>query len=166
MVVVQRFGVNCPITTTGTIKWSFGSQKKQHVAPALSEKTFIAFVFSFFSNRLFPSSKNSWFENEAKCKMSFVYMRIRNHLHINGIALSLKRRLGGARKWPTSVVNYPENSLLTGGNKIITFFQFVYSSKTNDQARIMWAEHSLRARQRGAIFFNSNISQSESVTTR
>ena len=34
--------------------------------------------------------------------MSFVYMKTKNHLHINGIALylSLKQRLGGAWKWP------------------------------------------------------------------
>ena len=56
--------------------------------------------------RPFQSSKNSHFQNEAKCKtylvqMSFVCMKIYNHFHINGLALSLalKQRLGTTRKW-------------------------------------------------------------------
>ena len=58
-------------------------------------------------NRLFPSSKKSHFQNEAKCetfvvKMSFISMTIKNHFHINGFALNLalKVRLFGTRKWP------------------------------------------------------------------
>ena len=54
----------------------------------------------------FQSSKNSHFQNEAKCKtylvqMSFVCMKIYNHFHINGLALSLalKQRPGTTRKW-------------------------------------------------------------------
>ena len=56
---------------------------------------------------LFPSSKKSHFQNEAKCetfvvKMSFISMTIKNHFHINGFALNLalKVRLFGTRKWP------------------------------------------------------------------
>ena len=38
-------------------------------------------------NRPFPSSKNPHFQSEAKCttfhvKMSFIYMRMKNHSHI------------------------------------------------------------------------------------
>ena len=51
--------------------------------------------------RLFPSSKNPHFQNEAKCKflpviMSFIYMAIKNHFQLNGLVLSLvlKQRLG------------------------------------------------------------------------
>ena len=57
-------------------------------------------------NRLFPSSKNSHFKNEAKCKtflvkMSSIYVIIKNRFHINGFALclSLKQRLEATRKW-------------------------------------------------------------------
>ena len=60
-------------------------------------------------NRPFPSSKNSHFQNEAKCetfvvKMSFICIIIKNHFHINGFALSLalKVRFFGTRKWPIS----------------------------------------------------------------
>ena len=62
-------------------------------------------------NRLFPSSKKSHFQNEAKCetfvvKMSFISMTIKNHFHINGFALNLalKVRLFGTRKWPIVLV--------------------------------------------------------------
>ena len=55
-------------------------------------------------NRPFLSSKNSHFQNEAKCetfvvKMSFICI-IKNHFHINGFALSLalKVRFFGTRK--------------------------------------------------------------------
>ena len=46
------------------------------------------------SLRPFPSSKNSRFQNQAKCetfvvKMSFICMRITNYFRINGFALSL-----------------------------------------------------------------------------
>ena len=57
-------------------------------------------------SRPFQSSKNSHFQNEAKSKtylvqMSFVCMKIYNHFHINGLALSLalKQRLETTRKW-------------------------------------------------------------------
>ena len=47
------------------------------------------------------NSKNSHFQNVAKCKtfvlkMSFICMGMKNHFHINGFAVSLalKQRLG------------------------------------------------------------------------
>ena len=53
------------------------------------------------------SSKNPRFQNEAKCttfvvNMRFICMRIKNHFHINGFALSLalKQRLEATWKWP------------------------------------------------------------------
>ena len=56
---------------------------------------------------IFPSSKNSHFQNEAKCKtflvkMSLICMRIKYHFHVSSFALSLalKQRLGATRKWP------------------------------------------------------------------
>ena len=59
------------------------------------------------SIRPFAGFKNSHFPNEAKCKtfdvkMSFICMRIENHFHSNGCALSLplKQRLGPTRRWP------------------------------------------------------------------
>ena len=64
-------------------------------------------VASIYANRPFLSSKNSHFQNEAKCetfvvKMSFICIIIKNHFHINGFALSLalKVRFFGTRKWP------------------------------------------------------------------
>ena len=61
-------------------------------------------------NRSFPSSRNSHFQNEAKCetfvvKMSFICIIIKNHFHINGFAVSLalKARFFGTRKWPNFV---------------------------------------------------------------
>ena len=60
-------------------------------------------------NRPFPSSKESHFQNEAKCETFVVKMRniciiIGNHFQINGFALSLalKVRFFGTRKWPIS----------------------------------------------------------------
>ena len=51
------------------------------------------------------SSKNSHFQNEAKCKtllmkMRFICMRLKNRFHINGFALSLalKQRLEATAK--------------------------------------------------------------------
>ena len=55
----------------------------------------------------FPSGKNSHFQNQAKSKtflvkMSFIWMRTKNHFHISSFALSLalKQRLAAAGKWP------------------------------------------------------------------
>ena len=59
------------------------------------------------SNRALPSSKNSRFQNEARCttflvKISFICMRMKNDFHIKGWApiLVLKQKPGGTRKWP------------------------------------------------------------------
>ena len=64
----------------------------------------------FTSNRPFPSSKKSHFQNEAKCetfvvKMSFICIIIKNHFHINSFALSLalKVRFFGTRKWSIAI---------------------------------------------------------------
>ena len=73
MVVVQRFSVNCPITTTGAIKWSFESQKKQHVASTLSEKTFIAFVFAFFLIAYFRVPKTLALKTRLSAKWVCLY---------------------------------------------------------------------------------------------
>ena len=45
-------------------------------------------------NRPLPSSKNSHFQNEAKCatflmKMSFICMRMKYHFHMKGCAVNL-----------------------------------------------------------------------------
>ena len=60
-------------------------------------------------HRPFPSSRNSYSENETTCKifrvkMSFICMRIKNHFRTNGFALSLalKKRLQPTWKWPIS----------------------------------------------------------------
>ena len=67
----------------------------------------------------FPCSKKSHLQNEAKCetfvvKMSFICMRMKNHFHINGFALSLalKVRLFGTRKWPIEELHVVERALV------------------------------------------------------
>ena len=67
--------------------------------------------------RPFPRSKNSGLQNEAKCKtflvkMSFICMKINNH--INGFALSLvaKQRLVATRKWPIISGIYAQRCLV------------------------------------------------------
>ena len=81
-----------------------------------------------FRSRLygpFPSSKKSHFQNEAKCetfvvKMIFICIIIKNHFHINGLALSLalKVRFFGTRKWPkaffTAVHSRPQSPSILG----------------------------------------------------
>ena len=67
----------------------------------------------------FPSSQNSLFQNEAKCKtflvkMSFICMRMKNHFHINDLALNLTllQRLSNSRMtyWLTNdFVNWQAN---------------------------------------------------------
>ena len=58
-------------------------------------------------NRPLPSTKNPYFQNEARCttffvKMSFICMRMKKDFHIKGWTptLVLKQRPGGTRKWP------------------------------------------------------------------
>ena len=62
------------------------------------------------SNRSFPSSKKSHFQNESKCeaidmKMMFNYYANKTHFHNKGFALSLvlKVRFFGTRKWPIKI---------------------------------------------------------------
>ena len=51
------------------------------------------------------NSYNSHLQNEAKCETflvkSYICLRIKNHFHVNGFALSLalKQRLRVTRKW-------------------------------------------------------------------
>ena len=59
------------------------------------------------TNRPFPSSKKSHFQNEAKCEaidmeITFNYYANKTHFHNKGFALSLvlKLRFFGTRKWP------------------------------------------------------------------
>ena len=64
-------------------------------------------VFLFTSERPFPSSKKTHFQNEAKCeaidmKMIFNYYANKTHFHNKGFALSLVLKVSffGTRKWP------------------------------------------------------------------
>ena len=57
--------------------------------------------------RPLPTSKNTHFQNEAKCttflgKISFICVRMNTHFHIKGWALNLvlMQRSGGTWKWP------------------------------------------------------------------
>ena len=75
------------------------------------------------TNRPFPSSKKSRFQNEAKCetfvvKKSFICIIIKNHFHINGFALSLalKVRFFGTRKWPIRFDIFALKVIVLGAN--------------------------------------------------
>ena len=48
----------------------------------------------------------SEFQIVSLFKMGFICIRIKNHFHINGFALSLalKQRLGATRKWPVAIL--------------------------------------------------------------
>ena len=107
-----------------------------------SIRLLIFYNSSRVGNRPFPSSKESHFQNEAKCETFVVKMRniciiIENHFHINGFALSLalKVRFFGTRKWPirifyhnvhSSFSNYPSNIPLTN---LTIFVQGAYKSE-------------------------------------
>ena len=78
--------------------------------PNITKNHAITYTKCMSVNRPFPSSENSHFQNEAKCKtfvlkMSFICMRIENHFHINGSALSLalKQKLEATRKWAIAI---------------------------------------------------------------
>ena len=58
------------------------------------------------SNRPFPSSKSSHFQNKTSAKPYMYFsLRIKNPFHINSLALSLalKQRLGATQKWPICI---------------------------------------------------------------
>ena len=68
--------------------------------------------FTFLIFRPFPSSRNSTYQNETKCKsfllkMSFICMRIKNHFHINSFAFSLALKL----RLEATYINFRLNSL-------------------------------------------------------
>ena len=84
----------------------------KHAPPLTARKT----VFSHLNKvleklrpqlyRPLPNSKNTQFQNEAKCtaflvKMSFICMRMKNHFHAKGWALNLVliKAPGETRKW-------------------------------------------------------------------
>ena len=85
-------------------------QRYQVGFPQLLECIF-QFLFKLNFNRPpQPSSKNPYFQNEAKCttflvKMSFSCMRTKNHFHIKGRALNLVliQKFGGTQKWSITV---------------------------------------------------------------
>ena len=86
---------------------SFSVPVRHSKSNLLSTTTLSTLSVTAKRNWPFPSSKNSHFRNEAKLKtflvkMKFICMRIKNHSHINGFALSLalKQRLEATGKWP------------------------------------------------------------------
>ena len=81
--------------------------------PNITKNHAITYTKCMSVNRPFPSSENSHFQNEAKCKtfvvkMSFICMR-KNHFHINGFTLSLalKERREATRKWAIAITLRP-----------------------------------------------------------
>ena len=88
----------------------YPGQTKTHASLPSCKQLDLRITWMTTLNRPLPSSKNSHFQNEAKCttflvKMSFICMRKKNHFHIKGWALNLVfiQRPGGTRKWPIAV---------------------------------------------------------------
>ena len=91
-------------------------------------------------NRPFLSSKIYHFQNEAKCKtnvvkMSFIYIRIKNHFHINGFALSLplKQRLEATGECP--IVPYKRVSI---ASVLITTLMINMPEPPNLRIHLFW----------------------------
>ena len=87
-----------------SIVWQCKWRSRSRMIVEIQKFCYHGNVTSHFSS-LFPTSKNSLLQNEAKCKpflvkMSFICIRIKNQFHINGFALSsaFKLRLGALRK--------------------------------------------------------------------
>ena len=87
-----------------SIVWQCKWRSRSRMIVEIQKFCYHGNMTSHFSS-LFPTSKNSLLQNEAKCKpflvkMSFICIRIKNQLHINGFALSIafKLRLGALRK--------------------------------------------------------------------
>ena len=78
----------------------------------LSCLTFIRNYMAEMSDTRNTSSRNSYFENEAKgktfvVKMNFIRMRVKNHFNISDlISLALKQRLKETQKWP-NIAHHP-----------------------------------------------------------
>ena len=96
-----------------------------------------------FSNRPFPSSKKSHFQNEAKCeaidmKMIFNYYANKTHFHNKGFALSLvlKVRFFGTRKWPINVVASLETDFFSYVYFILLFFLNVFGYARANRAHM------------------------------
>ena len=98
--------------------------------------------------RPFPSSK-SHFQNEVKCetfvvKMSFIYITIKNHFHINGFALSLalKVRFFGTRKWPVAleVAVSSHNFPVSGQWAVMQWEYYTAKSKMLYLLHVMFSE--------------------------
>ena len=96
----------------------------------------------------FPSSK-SHFQNEVKCetfvvKMSFIYITIKNHFHINGFALSLalKVRFFGTRKWPVAleVAVSSHNFPVSGQWAVMQWEYYTAKSKMLYLLHVMFSE--------------------------
>ena len=119
-----------------------------------------------WNNTPFPSSKNSHFQNEAKCetfvvKMSFICIIIKNHFHINGFALSLalKVRFFGTRKWPIE-----RGSLLYISTNCAHLFPILYLKwRTCDQQE---CERALAAWQWDFVQRKANKPKSLIITAR
>ena len=91
-------------------------------------------VPNLISNRPFPSSKKSHFQNEAKCetfvvKMSFICIIIKTHFHNKGFALSLalKVRFFGTRKWPIRSTQMTQVRRLIQTSNLISRTQFIFT---------------------------------------
>ena len=85
------------------------------------------------SNRPFPNSKKSHFQNEAKCetfvvKMSFICIIIKTHFHNKGFTLSLalKVRFFGTRKWPIRSTQMTQVRRLIHTSNLIGRTQFIF----------------------------------------
>ena len=109
-------------------------------------------TWTHFVDRPLPSSKNPYFQNEARCttflvKVSFICMRIKNDFHIKGWAptLLLKQRLGGTRKWPIITQDQGRLLIIEVSDDLLFGLHQQAKGQDGDYIVIVWFQKKLSA---------------------
>ena len=127
----------------GTSRLHWRPRTNQRCHPCSNYWKLALFLQSLI-NKPFLSSKNSHFQDEADCKTFLVFqcMRITNHFHINGFALSLalKQRLQATREWPriTAFIVYFLMLTFRLDVNLDTFLRSLWSWPTVDHKLSRW----------------------------
>ena len=141
MVVRVRIKMNEPFFFATFLYFHRFMLRCAQVSPSSSQFAFYFIALHCIAlNRPFLSSKIDHFQNEAKCKtnvvkMSFIYIRIKNHFHINGFALSLplKQRLEATGECP--IVLYKRVSI---ASVLITTLMINMPEPPNLRIHLFW----------------------------
>ena len=87
-----------------------GKWNDQKRSVSKNDEYWLLSIVIYQPSKPLPGSKNSHFQNEAKCatsfvKLSFICMRMKNRFHVKEWALHLVliQRPGGTRKWPVDL---------------------------------------------------------------